>query len=323
MAKPLIPIAFVISLPLATVCLQSEGTPPNAPPGALQPAITKTNAVVDDEMDAKIRDAVLGAVTERHDNQLGIQKLKGELEAVIAVRDAAGKSASDIAARITKLESEAGNEGEQRIALVMEAFRQLLQSRLGESFDEERTTELTLRLAIQYRDFYTDMITRLQSAEAALDSALSVELRGPDEIPAGETAEYEFVVTNTGESELTGLKIDFRADEALLPKRATENYVIKSGSLVWNLGVLAPGEATKPLTVLCDAIRPNNSAVTKVLSSTDQGVKNSKTLHTAIRPSVTSGVTPAGTLRPDRRVKNTSDSSEVETIDSGTIEPAK
>jgi hypothetical protein len=297
MAKPLFPFVLLLSLPLATVCLKSQGTPPQSPAGAVQSSST-TAPETDDEPDADISDAVLAAVAERHDNQLALEKLKGELEAVIAVRDAANKSASEIAARITKLESEAANNEEQQIALVMEAFRQLLRSRLAESLDKEPGTELTLELAIQYRDFYTDMIAKLQSAKVPFASALSVELRGPDEMLAGETATYEIVVTNKGESELTGVRIECRADNSLLPRRASENYRVQSGSLVWNIGVLAPGEAAKPLTVVCDTVKPNSSAATQVLCSTDQGVTTSKGLNTVIRPSPTPSVTSAGTPRP-------------------------
>jgi hypothetical protein len=296
MAKLLIPVAFVLSLPFAAVCSQSEGTPPDALPGALPPTLTTANTVVDDEIDATIRDSVSAAVAVRHEHRRGIQSLKSELEGVIAVRDAANKSAKDIEAKLKELEAAAANDEEQQIALLVEAFRQLLRSRLGESLDEKRSSALTLELAIQYRNFYTDMIARLRSSDAALDSALSVELRGPDEVLVGETAEYEIVVTNKGESELTGVRIVYRADESLLPRRASENYRVESGSLVWTIGVLAPGEA-KSLTVHCDTARPNSSAATRVLCNTDQGVTNSKGLNTAIRPPATPGVTSAGTPR--------------------------
>lgn len=322
MAKPLFPFVLLLSLPLSTVCLKSQGTPPQSPAGAVESSST-TAPETDDEPDADISDAVLAAVAERHDNQLALEELKGELEAVIAVRDAANKSASEIAARITKLESEAANNEEQQIALVMEAFRQLQRSRLAESLDKERGTELTLELAIQYRNFYEEMIATLRASEANLDSALSLEVRGPDEIMAGETASYEIVATNTGNSELTGLTIAVRVDEGLLPKRATENYVIKSGSLVWTIGSLDSRAATTPITVVCDALGPSGSATTQVLSSTDQGLMKSTRIRTEIHPPATSDATPAETPRSGVRIKSALNKAGIEPDEIGSAAPTQ
>ncbi len=129
----------------------------------------------------------------------------------------------------------------------------------------------------------------------------SMELRGPQEVLRGDTAKYEILVTNTGDGELTGLRVVYRADEALLPKRATENYRIESGALVWTIGSLAPGKSIEPLTVLCDAVAPHNAAEVKVVIDTAQSRTNSKQITTAIRPTSAPGVAPAGPERPEVR----------------------
>ncbi|MBI2480197.1 MAG: DUF11 domain-containing protein [Planctomycetia bacterium] len=129
----------------------------------------------------------------------------------------------------------------------------------------------------------------------------SIELRGPEEVLRGDTAKYEILVTNTGDGELTGLRIVYRANEALLPKRATENYRIESGALVWTIGSLAPGKSIEPLTVLCDAVAPTNAAEVKVVVDTAQSRTNSKEITTAIRQASAPGVAPPGPQRPEVR----------------------
>ncbi|MCB9875518.1 MAG: DUF11 domain-containing protein [Planctomycetaceae bacterium] len=131
----------------------------------------------------------------------------------------------------------------------------------------------------------------------------SMELRGPEEILTGETAKYEIVVKNTGDGELTGIRVVYRAPDALLPKRATENYRIESGALVWTIGSLGAGKSMEPLTILCDTVSPNNAAETSVLVSTEQGLTNSKRVNTAIRQASAPGVAPPGPARPEVRTQ--------------------
>ena len=129
----------------------------------------------------------------------------------------------------------------------------------------------------------------------------SMEIRGPEEVLRGDTAKYEILVTNTGDGELTGVRVVYRADNALLAKRATENYRIESGALVWTIGSLGPGKSIEPLTILCDTVEPHNAAETSVLVSTDQGLTNSKRIQTAIRQASAAGVAPPGPQRPEVR----------------------
>lgn len=129
----------------------------------------------------------------------------------------------------------------------------------------------------------------------------SMELNGPDEVLTGDTAKYEIVVKNTGDGELTGIRVVYRAPDALLPKRATENYRIESGALVWTIGSLAPGKSIEPLTILCDTVTANSNAETSVLVSTDQGLTNSKRKGTAVRQASAPGVAPPGPPRPEVR----------------------
>lgn len=128
-----------------------------------------------------------------------------------------------------------------------------------------------------------------------------MELKGPEEVLTGDSAKFEILVTNTGDGELTGVRVVYRAPNALLPRRASENYRIESGALVWTIGSLGPGQSIEPLTIVCDTVAPNNAAETSVLVSTEQGLTNSKRLQTAIRQASAPGVAPPGPARPEVR----------------------
>ncbi len=147
---------------------------------------------------------------------------------------------------------------------------------------------------------HTASVERCITAGAPL-YAFSMDIRGPQEVARGDTAKYEILVTNTGDGELTGLRVVYRADEALLPKRATENYRIESGALVWTIASLAPGKSIEPITVLCDAVAPHNAAEVKVVVDTAQSQTNSKQITTAIRQASAPGVAPPGPQRPEVR----------------------
>ena len=146
---------------------------------------------------------------------------------------------------------------------------------------------------------HTDSVERCIRAGAPRYD-FSVEIRGPEEMLTGESAKYEILVTNTGDGELTGVRIVYRADASLLPRRATENYRAESGSLVWTIGSLGPGK-TETREIRCDTVSPNNAAETSVLVSTDQGLTDSKRITTAIRQASAPGVAPPGPARPEVR----------------------
>jgi uncharacterized repeat protein (TIGR01451 family) len=128
----------------------------------------------------------------------------------------------------------------------------------------------------------------------------SVELRGPEEMLTGESAKYEILVTNTGDGVLSGVRIVYRADASLLPRRATENYRPEGGALVWTIGSLGPGK-TETREIRCDTVAPNNAAESSVLVSTDQGLTNTKRITTAIRQASAPDVAPPGPARPEIR----------------------
>jgi uncharacterized repeat protein (TIGR01451 family) len=136
---------------------------------------------------------------------------------------------------------------------------------------------------------------------AAPRYGLSMAVRGPEEVLTGETAEYEVVVTNTGGAELTGVRILIRSDEALLPKRATENYQMEAGAFVWKIATLGVGQSTEPMTLRCEASSPSNAATTTFLVGSDQGLDESKRITTAIRRASAPGVAPPGPPRSEVR----------------------
>lgn len=127
---------------------------------------------------------------------------------------------------------------------------------------------------------------------------LTVEIRGPNEILTGESARHEIIVTNTGDGELTGVRIVYRADQSLLPREASENYRAEGGALVWTIGSLGPGK-TETRKVLCDTVSPNNAAETVVLIDNEQQVTKRAQLTTAIRRAAAAAVAPPGPARPE------------------------
>ncbi len=133
---------------------------------------------------------------------------------------------------------------------------------------------------------------------------LTLDLRGPEEVLTNAAANYEIVVKNSGEGELTGVRIVYRADQALLPKLATDGYVIEAGALVWTIPALAANE-TQLRTVRCEGVAATNVAETRVSVGTDQGLTQAKRMNTAIRQAAASGVAPPGPARPEPRVVET------------------
>ncbi len=128
----------------------------------------------------------------------------------------------------------------------------------------------------------------------------SIELHGPEEAVTGETVKHEIVVTNTGDGELTGVRVVYRSDGALLPKSATDGYKIEAGAVVWTIGSLRPGPAeAQTLTVLCETVTAHHAAPTSVLVSTDQGRDDSVRMTTTIRQAPPSGVAPPAPARTE------------------------
>jgi uncharacterized repeat protein (TIGR01451 family) len=124
------------------------------------------------------------------------------------------------------------------------------------------------------------------------DYELSVEIHGPRESVLGETVNHEIVVSNTGDTELTGVRVVYRADESLLPKRATENFVPRDGALVWTVPSLLAAES-KTFTVRCGTVTLDERAATRVSVSTTQGLTKATSLVTAIRQAGAGGAGPA------------------------------
>ncbi|MEO8493862.1 MAG: hypothetical protein ABI614_02245, partial [Planctomycetota bacterium] len=171
--------------------------------------------------------------------------------------------------------------------------------RIGLTFIVRQPGELCHKLTATADGGHASAVERCLRAGAPRYE-LTVELLGPEEILTGESAKYEVVVKNTGDGDLTGVRIVYRADASLLPRRATENYRPEAGALVWTIGSLGAGKS-ETREIRCDTVNPNNAAESSVLVSTDQGLTNTKRLTTAIRQASAPGVAPPGPPRPEVR----------------------
>ncbi len=168
--------------------------------------------------------------------------------------------------------------------------------RIGLTFIVRQPGELCHTLEVTADGGHTAAVERCIRAGAP-HYDLTVELLGPEEVLNGESAKYEIAVANTGDGDLTGVRIVYRVDASLNPRRATENYRLEGGALVWTIGSLGPGKK-ETRTIQCDTVSPNNAAETSVLVSTDQGLTNTKRITTAIRQASAPAASPPGSVPP-------------------------
>lgn len=89
---------------------------------------------------------------------------------------------------------------------------------------------------------------------------LSVLIDGPETMTDRQRATYDITVTNTGDTELSGLNIQVRIDDSLNPVEATpEHGPIVPNLLRWLVAALPPNRSVTR-TVTCDAVTFNDRA---------------------------------------------------------------
>ncbi len=121
--------------------------------------------------------------------------------------------------------------------------------------------------------------------------SVKVEVTGPAQRTAGEVALYVITVTNTGEAELTSLRLLAVPDASLTPTATSPQVGYTQEGLVWEIASLQPGEtAERQIQCLCGP--PNARAEIAVRVTTRQAITAANTTTTVIQAAP---VTPADT----------------------------
>ena len=123
---------------------------------------------------------------------------------------------------------------------------------------------------------------------------LSVQVGGPTDLTLGTADEYEIKVSNLGDAELTGLRIEFRTEESLMMSEASPDFTVQQGGLVWHIPALPPKESQR-WRVKCKAAGIDDAAEMRVAVSTTQGLTETTTLAVKIRPAGTAPANPPAT----------------------------
>jgi uncharacterized repeat protein (TIGR01451 family) len=93
--------------------------------------------------------------------------------------------------------------------------------------------------------------------------SITVRKTGPAERTVGQTAEFEILVTNTGDQPAASLRVVDRFDAGLKPTDATEDHRYDGRDLVWTIDALRPGATTK-LEVHCECTQASVRACNRV-----------------------------------------------------------
>ena len=116
-------------------------------------------------------------------------------------------------------------------------------------------------------------------AQPTLD--LSVEVQGPDRSQLGEQVEYEIRVSNSGEGNLTDLRVFFEPATSLVPRLASQGWQPTANGLVWGIGSLIPNE-TQVRRVSCECLQEDPAAASQITVTTAEGVTRSADARTTI-----------------------------------------
>jgi hypothetical protein len=109
-----------------------------------------------------------------------------------------------------------------------------------------------------------------------------VEVTGPDQRTAGQSALYVIRVTNTGEAELTSVRLLAVPDMSFTPTATSANVGYTPEGMVWEIPSLKPGEtAERRIQCTCDS--PNVRAEMAVRVTTGQSITAADTTTTTIQ----------------------------------------
>lgn len=111
--------------------------------------------------------------------------------------------------------------------------------------------------------------------------SLSVKKTGPTDQVVGGMANYTIVVTNTGNTPLTNVRIVDQYSSSLEPKAATQGHGTEAGALVWSVVRLDPGVAVQR-SVSCQCLRPDAGAINRVMVTTNEQVTGTDQVSTRI-----------------------------------------
>ncbi|HJN13632.1 MAG TPA: hypothetical protein QF564_33460 [Pirellulaceae bacterium] len=109
-----------------------------------------------------------------------------------------------------------------------------------------------------------------------------VEVTGPEQRTAGESAIYKIRVTNTGEAELTTVKLLAVPDASLTPTAISPGVRYTQEGLLWDIPSLKPGETTER-RIQCTCDPPNAQAEMAVRVTTGQAITAADTTTTTIQ----------------------------------------
>jgi uncharacterized repeat protein (TIGR01451 family) len=92
---------------------------------------------------------------------------------------------------------------------------------------------------------------------------LRVDKQGPQRARVGDTIRFDLTVTNTGETDLTNVKVVDTYDRGLEPSRVSEGWIIEDEKLTWRFDRMRPGEIRQlQVEVECtEALRACSNAV--------------------------------------------------------------
>jgi hypothetical protein len=131
-------------------------------------------------------------------------------------------------------------------------------------------------------------------------STLSVKLTGPPQQTQGQDALFNIQITNTGNRDLTNVKVAYSWDAALWPMKATEKCNSDGKNLIWVIERMPPGD-NKLFQVNCRCAQAAAKACGRVNVSSAEGAVGQNEACMEIRASTAaepSGGPPAGNPTP-------------------------
>jgi uncharacterized repeat protein (TIGR01451 family) len=109
-------------------------------------------------------------------------------------------------------------------------------------------------------------------APAGSPPKLSVKKTGPTRVEVGKQAEFEIVVSNTGNSMASGVNVVDHYDAAFRPVQATEGFAWQGQDLAWKIERLPPGKAeTKKVVGICQ--EPSSNSCNQVTVASREGAR--------------------------------------------------
>jgi len=122
-------------------------------------------------------------------------------------------------------------------------------------------------------------------------AALAVTKKGPRQRHAGESADFQIVITNTGNVALTNVRVSDSYERPLEPTDASAGFTVTAEALTWVFPQLDPG-ATEKIRVRCRCVQPARRACNRVIASSDQGATIADEACVEILPSTAPPLTP-------------------------------